>query len=165
MATSLEEFLMRRIRVRIEALVKSSGLTPEDLERIAEASEELEEIEKQMEELRKKAEAIREELKPVIESVPAETLRQLAELGIVPSSYVFLYKGISTGRRTTTGHRGGGGRGKKIVFKGKSYSSAAEVLRELGIDYGKDSPVRVLLRWAKKNGLSVSEEPDKIVIA
>ena len=163
--------------------LKNAGITPEDLEKvneiawqvrekrgkIKELQEEIERLKTEIAILNAEIQELTEPVKPIVDTINStDSLRLvLIGLGLISEEAIRQF----TNGFYKKGKRNGKGRnGRKVIFQGKEYKSANALAKELA-EQGKlrlpkssYNAVRLLKRWAAREGLSFIERDETILI-
>ena len=160
--------------------LKNAGITPEDLEKVNEIAWQIREKRGKIKELQEEIGRLKTEIailnaeiqeltepvKPVIDTINDNNRLRLVLIGL----------GLleeETIRQFTNGFYKKGkrnGKGRKVIYKGKEYQSANALAKELA-EQGKlrlprssYNAVRLLKRWADREGLTFVERDETILI-
>jgi len=166
--------LMDLVVKNLEQQLKAAEINLEDLQKLQETAKEIKERKDRIEDLMVEVEELKEqieELKAEVEPVAgvlrdADNLRlALIGLGLLDEESLKIV--IGPIYKKSTGRRAGG---KKTIFKGQVFNSANQLVKTLAeqglIETPKSSysAVRLLKRWAKKNGYKVTETETELII-
>ena len=131
---------------------------------------ELNQLSKEILELNLKIQKLSEErlqkisqAKEIFAKLNDEAKRLLEFLGLLNTAEIERAIGINVQTAKTTiqrASRGNGLSGKRIVFQGKTYNIAHYFMQKMNIQGGLSG----LLDWAKKNGFTVKQNENEIII-
>jgi len=160
--------------------LKNAGITLEDLEKVNETAWQVREKRGKIKELQEKIERLKfernilnaeiqeltEPVKPIVDTINSnDGLRLvLIGLGLISEEAIRQFSNgfYKKGQRN--------GKGRKVIYKGKEYQSANALAKELAeqgelrLPKSSYNAVRLLKRWANKEGLSFIERDGVILI-
>ncbi|MCD6364346.1 MAG: hypothetical protein J7M14_00565 [Planctomycetes bacterium] len=164
----------------LEQQLETAGITPEDLKKvneiawqvrekrgkIKELQEEIGRLKTEIAILNAEIQELTEPVKPVIGTINSNDRLRLVliGLGLISEEAIRQFSNgfYKKGKRN--------GKGRKVIYKGKEYQSANALAKELA-EQGKlrlpkssYNAVRLLKRWANKEGLSFIERDETILI-
>ena len=163
----------------LEQQLETAGISIEDLEKVNETAWQVREKKGKIKELQEEIGRLKTEIailnaeiqeltepvKPVIDTINnTDSLRLvLIGLGLISEEAIRQFtNGFYKGKRN--------GKGRKVIYKGKEYQSANALAKELA-EQGKlrlpkssYNAVKLLKRWADREGLSFIERDETILI-
>jgi len=165
--------LLELVVKNLEKQLEAAGITVEDLQKINEIAEQVKEKREKIRELQEEIERLKAEIEEitapirhVVDTINSADNLRLTLIGLGLISEETLRQFVNGFYKKTSRN----GKGKKVIYKGKEYTSANALVRELAeqgeikIPQSSYSAVRLLRRWARNKGLNIIEREDTLII-
>ena len=164
----------------LEQQLETAGITPEDLEKVNEIAWQVREKREKIKELQEKIERLKFEknlleeeiqeltgpIKPVVDTINSNDKLRLVliGLGLISEEAIRQFSNgfYKKGKRS--------GKGRKVIYQGKEYKSASALAKELAgqgklrLPKSSYNAVKLLKRWANREGLTFIERDETILI-